>query len=427
MWARIQEMAIRGAAPEPLEPGSEINGARVRRRIPSIMGFRCYEAVRDYEPLEIRQFLDVDTTAFLSWQNAARFAGLSHDCRFLWPVEEWEQGLILPAPKRPVLADLLDDSEFGIEQGLSLCARLVASLADLHEAGIAHLALHPGNLLVAPANGPLWIREFGLAHRRGWNDFWGGSAPSPADVRYAAPEQLRGRHGARVSDIFSLGVLAFRILANRLPFAFHHRLFDGWPMFLFKPSLLRDDVPRDVVEVVRACLEFDPRSRSRMADIVAAFAPYLPGEAVPDACSVDLPPPASSASRSRIMAFVQPDERAPLIFETALNLAAQEEVAVLFVSLVPVQLPTGELERFKAALFAALAPGLRQCREQKLFWGLRVLENVDPGRAAPALICQYGPDIVLAGRSDRSGIKSRLAPGVVRCLEKCGANLRLVA
>lgn len=109
------------------------------------------------------------------------------------------------------------------------------------------------------------------------------------------------------------------------------------------------------------------------------------------------------------MVFVKDDHRAVDLFDRALELASTPSL-FLFVGLVPGNLPSGHLERFKGRLFNKLAQGLSRCRAASVQWSLRVLENVSAESAANHLIEAYGPDRILLGRGTaRRCFSTRLA------------------
>jgi serine/threonine-protein kinase len=111
------------------------------------------------------------------------------------------------------------DRPMRLSVAMSFCvARQVAeALAALHERGWLHCDVKPGNILVSP-DGQATLLDLGLARRAGEvrdlvrRPLWG----SPA---YLAPEALTSAYGLDGrSDLYSLGVVLFELLAGRLPF-----------------------------------------------------------------------------------------------------------------------------------------------------------------------------------------------------------------
>ena len=99
-------------------------------------------------------------------------------------------------------------------------AELVATVADAlhyaHKQGLVHRDVKPGNILIGNDGKP-YVVDFGLALREENIGKGPKYAGTPA---YMSPEQARGE-GHRVdgrSDIFSLGVVFYELLAGRQPF-----------------------------------------------------------------------------------------------------------------------------------------------------------------------------------------------------------------
>jgi serine/threonine-protein kinase len=127
------------------------------------------------------------------------------------------------------LRERLSTTRLTIPTALEIAMQVAAALGAAHAAGIVHRDLKPENVMVRP-DGLVKVLDFGLAKL----------APAGADVAsaaatrtglkteagvvvgtatYMSPEQARGQEVDARSDIWSLGVLLYEMVAGRSPFA----------------------------------------------------------------------------------------------------------------------------------------------------------------------------------------------------------------
>ena len=123
--------------------------------------------------------------------------------------------------------------------------QIARGLAAAHERGIVHRDLKPENVFVC-RDGVLKILDFGLAKLRA-ESAAGPSGDRPAidpagtivgTVGYMSPEQVRGRAVDARSDIFSLGVVLYEMLARQRP-------FEGETPAEIQTAILREE-PREL-------------------------------------------------------------------------------------------------------------------------------------------------------------------------------------
>ena len=104
----------------------------------------------------------------------------------------------------------------GPESAAHLAAKILSALDHAHRAGIVHRDMKPANVMVTES-GRVKIMDFGIARVRGAERMTrdGFSVGTPA---YMSPEQVLGEHVDGRADVYSVGVIFYRLLTGRLPF-----------------------------------------------------------------------------------------------------------------------------------------------------------------------------------------------------------------
>lgn len=162
-----------------------------------------------------------------------------------------------------------------LELGIELTEALVAA----HERGVIHRDLKPANVMLT-REGRVKVLDFGLAKAiQGNADLDLSQTATVATpisrvgdivgtLPYMAPEQLRGEAPDARSDLFSLGIILYELIAGQRPFTGETPADITSAIFRDAPPPLtrrRVDLPHDLERIVGRCLEKDPRRRFQTA------------------------------------------------------------------------------------------------------------------------------------------------------------------
>jgi serine/threonine-protein kinase len=171
-----------------------------------------------------------------------------------------------------------------LERAIGWILQACEGLAAAHAEGVIHRDLKPENLFLAhEADGTEVVKvlDFGIARSLAMPSsltFHGEGVGSPG---YMSPEQLHHASTAdERSDIWSLGVVLYELLAGFPPF-YADSTFEVCAQIATGrcPRLgrYRHDLPRGLAAVVQRCLLVDPDERfQNVAELADALAPFCP-------------------------------------------------------------------------------------------------------------------------------------------------------
>lgn len=105
-------------------------------------------------------------------------------------------------------------------EAVDLIGQIAAGLGEAHGKGIIHRDIKSANIMVTP-KGRAKVMDFGLAKLRGASSLT-KSQTTLGTIAYMSPEQARGEELDPRTDIWSLGVVLYELLAGKLPFQGDH-------------------------------------------------------------------------------------------------------------------------------------------------------------------------------------------------------------
>ena len=194
-----------------------------------------------------------------------------------------------------------DQRKLAIEARLYLFLQVCEAVDSAHRSLVLHRDLKPGNILVT-SEGAVKLLDFGTASLMAERTDPALTGARMMTPRYASPEQLRGERITIASDIFSLGVVAYELVAGSWPFGDPNSLISelrravgdssaSLPHTLVTEeiaasrSITREHLARmlrsDLAAILLKCLHPDASERYRtVRDLALDLRAYLSGRPV---------------------------------------------------------------------------------------------------------------------------------------------------
>lgn len=211
-----------------------------------------------------RFFREAETAGRLQHQNIVTIfdAGEEHDLAYI----------AMEFLKGKDLADVTKDgSLLPIPKVLSIVARVAEALAYAHKQNVVHRDIKPANIMYEIDSDTVKVTDFGIARITDSSKTKTGlvlGTPS-----FMSPEQIAGKKVDGRSDLYSLGVMLFQMLAGVLPFR-----GDSMAELMYKIAneeapdirIIRKELSPRLAEVVAHSLAKQPESRYQDGDRFAA-------------------------------------------------------------------------------------------------------------------------------------------------------------
>jgi eukaryotic-like serine/threonine-protein kinase len=129
--------------------------------------------------------------------------------------EESELFIVMALYDGETLKQRLEKGKLAVEEAVAILRQVALGLEAAHRAGIVHRDIKPANILMT-SGGTVKILDFGLAKLVSDSQAQAMTQAGQAmgTMLYMSPEQLRGEAVDSRSDLWSLGVLAYELLAG---------------------------------------------------------------------------------------------------------------------------------------------------------------------------------------------------------------------
>jgi tRNA A-37 threonylcarbamoyl transferase component Bud32 len=183
--------------------------------------------------------------------------------------------VMAPSPGKSLRELLKTSGPLSRRAFLPVVRAIGLALAPVHAAGLAHRRLHPGQILVhwTGSEPTIQLLDFGLHHLH--VPLTEEASPVPRGVEqglYVSPEQAKGEPGDPRSDVYSLAVILYQMIAGRPPFLGDtlKAVLDQHLSEVPQPPSRFINTPPELEETLLRALEKDARKRTPSVEAMLA-------------------------------------------------------------------------------------------------------------------------------------------------------------
>lgn len=200
---------------------------------------------------------EAQAVAGLSHPNIVSIYDVGEDQGMHYIVMEFVEGITL---KRYIE----EKGKLSVKEACSIALQIAAGLEAAHGNGIIHRDIKPQNILIS-RDGMAKVTDFGIAKAATSNTITSNAMGS---VHYISPEQARGGFSDEKSDIYSLGITLYEMLAGTVPFtgestvaiALAHVQEEATPL-----AAMDATIPKGLSDIVAKCMQKKGDLRYRTA------------------------------------------------------------------------------------------------------------------------------------------------------------------
>ena len=193
--------------------------------------------------------------AVLSHPNIVKVLNVSFGTNFQYIVMEYVSGITLKEY-------ISKTNRIDWRASLAIIKQVLLALSHAHSKGIIHRDIKPQNIMITDGN-VVKVTDFGIAR------FFNNETQTITDrtigsVHYISPEQAKGLKTDVKSDIYSVGVLLYEMLTNRLPFEADNAVSVAIMQMQVSPQsprIINSSIPVALEEITLKAMQKNPENR----------------------------------------------------------------------------------------------------------------------------------------------------------------------
>ncbi len=224
----------------------------------------------------VRRFIhESKAVSMLSHPNIVSVYDVSVTSDVKYIVLEYAEGITLKEYLR-------DRGPLTSEEIIHIAVQILSGLQHAHSRGIIHRDIKPQNIIIAP-DGSIKVTDFGIAKIPN-SETITMADKAIGSVHYISPEQASGLKVDLRSDLYSLGIILYELICNRVPFEAENAVAVACMQISSRavpPSEIVPDIPKGLEQIVMKAISKRPADRFENAAQMLACLERL--ETTPDA------------------------------------------------------------------------------------------------------------------------------------------------